>query len=117
MGKKFMNKLKNLIANSPIYVGFAFQKVSQAFYGLSIRLHITLKTDIGLKVIQAKEAMEKMAKAMKEMEQMQRTQYEAQQKEAQKLQDILKPEVQQLPTEETPTGVIRLVKKNSESKN
>ena len=111
-----MSKLKNTIANLPIYVGFAFQKVSQAFYGLSIRLHITLKTEIGLKVIQAKEAMEKMAKAMKEMENLQRAQYEAQQKESQKLQDVLKPDVQQLPNDETPTGVIRLVKKNTESK-
>ncbi len=105
-----MNKIKNAIANTPIYIGFGLQKASQFFYTVSIKLHITLKTEIGLKVIAAKDAMEKMAQAMKAAQ-------AAQEQESSKLYNIMKPEVAQVVSEDTPTGVIRLVKKNSDSKN
>lgn len=56
-----MNKLKNIIANIPIYIGMYIRLLSDSFFVLGFRLHITFKTESGVKLKEIDEAMKKLA--------------------------------------------------------
>jgi hypothetical protein len=55
-----MSKLKNIVANIPIYVGMYIRELSDSFFVLGFRLHITFKTESGIKLKEIDEAMKKL---------------------------------------------------------
>jgi hypothetical protein len=55
-----MNKLKNIIANIPIYIGLYIRAVSDALFVLGFRTHITFKTESGLKLKEIDDTVKKL---------------------------------------------------------
>lgn len=102
-----MNKVKNGIANIPIYVGLGLKYLSEKSFEFSFKLHITFKTEVGAKIVVARENLLKMADAMRKAQEMQRA-------EESKLSNVLKLEP---PSDQQPiAGVIQLGKKRTENK-
>ncbi len=59
-------KLLNFIANSPLFLGLFFKFLSDLFFTLSFKLHITFGTEAGKKLEELDKAAKKMLKALKE---------------------------------------------------
>lgn len=55
-----MNKLKNLIANIPIYIGLYIRALSDVFFVLGFRMHITFETESGVKLKEIDETVKKL---------------------------------------------------------
>ena len=60
-----MNKIKNGIANIPIYIGLRFRAISDKFFNLGFNLHIAFKTEAGVKLKEVHDAMENLKLAVK----------------------------------------------------
>lgn len=67
-----MSKIKNVVANAPIYVGMLLKLIADKFFNLGFNLHITFKTEAGLKLKEVNEAMEQLKHAVKLQAQAQR---------------------------------------------
>ncbi len=58
--------MKNFIANLPLYGGLIFKLLSDFFFNLSFKLHITFKTEAGLKLVELDKAARRVVKAIQE---------------------------------------------------
>ena len=56
-----MKRIKNFIANLPIYAGLALRMLSDFFMTVGFRVHITLNTEAGVKLKQVESAIKKLA--------------------------------------------------------
>jgi len=59
-----MTKLKNFIANLPLYLALFVRFISDKLFLLSFKLHITFGTESGAKLKQLDEAMKKLNEAI-----------------------------------------------------
>lgn len=62
-----MTKIKNFVANIPIYAGMYIRMASDALFVLGFKLHITFKTESGKKLQEIDEAMKKIAAQVEKM--------------------------------------------------
>lgn len=77
--------MKNFVANLPIYFGLVLRKISDSLFNLSFKLHITFKTEAGLKL----EEINKTIAAMKDLVKTQSVPIQKQESPDRKLVNIL----------------------------
>lgn len=98
-----MEKIKNIIGNTPLYIGLGVlyvavgvKKVADGLFGLSFSTHELLGTEVGIKITAAKEHMKGIVEQMK-------AQQQAEQGDSGKLLRVIK--------QDLPNGVLQIGKK------
>lgn len=71
--------MRNFIANIPLVLGAGLQRVVTALFDLSLKLHLTLNTEIGIKVKSIQTELAIMAEAYKNLGQQAGTNVQRQQ--------------------------------------